>query len=269
MRLRDPVLATGFGIRFAFRTSRAWWYSAWLRSLARFSRTKLGSFWLGLSNVLSVCILGSIYSTILRVPDPVTYITYLGIGLTVWTFMSMSIVSGTMLFTTRRDQLINNSFPSLFYLLEEWAFQIQTFLQAFLFVLIALTPFSPFILLHAFTSIWLPLLNLFLFLLWSSIIMAVLGSRFRDIGQLIPILLQLIFLVSPVLYPRDQLGSLSAIADFNLFYFFLAPVREAVITGSVNLYSQILTLFINLVLVVLGFRLLRSLRHRIPSGSRL
>jgi len=264
MRLRDPAIAPGFGLRFAFRTSRAWWYSAWLRSLARFSRTKLGSFWLGLSNVLSVCILGAIYSTILRVPDPITYITYLGIGLTVWTFISISFVSGTMLFTARRDQLINNCFPALFYLLEEWAFQIQTFLQAFLFVLIALTPFSPLILFHALTSIWLPVLNLFLFLLWSMIIMALLGSRLRDIGQLMPILLQLIFLVSPVLYPRDQLGALSVIADYNPFYFFLAPVREAVITGSVNLFNQILTLFLNAVLVVLGFRLLRSLRHRIP-----
>lgn len=264
MRLRNPAFVNGFGFRFAFRTFRAWWYSAWLRSLARFSRTKLGSFWLGLSNFLSVCILGTIYSTILRVPDPVSYITYLGVGLTVWTLISLSIVSGSMLFTVRRDQLINNSFPALFYSLEEWGFQIQTFLQAFLFVLIALTPFTPLIILHTLTSIWLPLLNLFLFLLWSIILTALLGSRFRDIAQLMPILLQLVFLVSPVLYSRNQLGHLSVIADYNPFYFFLAPVRDAVITGSVNLPAQSSVLVLNLLLVYLSFRFLRLLRHHIP-----
>jgi lipopolysaccharide transport system permease protein len=53
MGLREAKPATGHGLLYACRTARAWWYSAWLRTLARFSRTTLGSFWMGLSNLLT------------------------------------------------------------------------------------------------------------------------------------------------------------------------------------------------------------------------
>ena len=64
------VPTEGFGIFYAFRTARAWWYSAWLRTLARFSRTYFGSFWLGLSNLLSVAILGSVYGAVFKISNP-------------------------------------------------------------------------------------------------------------------------------------------------------------------------------------------------------
>ena len=33
--------------KFAFKTRKAWWFTATSRSRARFARTTLGSFWLG------------------------------------------------------------------------------------------------------------------------------------------------------------------------------------------------------------------------------
>ena len=33
--------------KFAFKSRKAWWYTATSRSRARFARTTLGSFWLG------------------------------------------------------------------------------------------------------------------------------------------------------------------------------------------------------------------------------
>ena len=47
--------------KFAFKTRRAWWYTASSRSRARFARTTLGSFWLGFSNLLSIGTLGIVY----------------------------------------------------------------------------------------------------------------------------------------------------------------------------------------------------------------
>jgi lipopolysaccharide transport system permease protein len=84
MSLRDAKPAMGHGLGYACRTARAWWYSAWLRTLARFSRTTLGSFWMGLSNLLSVGVLGVVYGTVLKVDDPLRYIIYLGFGVTIW-----------------------------------------------------------------------------------------------------------------------------------------------------------------------------------------
>jgi len=224
----------------------------------------LGSFWLGLSNLLSVALLGAVYGAVLKVPNPYTYVIYLGLGLTVWGLISQSVLSGCALFTGRRDQLVNNALPAIFYCLEEWAFQLQTFMQAFVIILAAFGIIRPAVLWHSLTTLWLPLLNLGLFCFWITMMMAVLGSRFKDVGQLMPILLQLMFLVSPILYHREGLGRVGVLADFNPFYRILEPVRTAVIDGRINLNGELLTLALNVLLVVLVALWLKRLRYRLP-----
>ena len=61
-------------IKFAFKTRKAWWYTATSRSRARFARTTLGSFWLGLSNLLSIGTLGLVYGTVFSVDDFNSYL---------------------------------------------------------------------------------------------------------------------------------------------------------------------------------------------------
>jgi lipopolysaccharide transport system permease protein len=232
--------------------------------LARFSRTYLGSFWLGLSNLLSVAILGVVYGAVLKVPDPYHYIVYLGLGLTIWGLISQSVICGTSLFSQRREQLVNNSMPAIFYCLEEWAFQLQTFAQAFSIILVALSFIQKTLLLHALTSIWLPLLNLTLFSFWTIVVSAVIGARYKDLSQLIPILLQLLFLISPILYPSKNLGRFTFLADINPFYRILEPLRTALTEGQVAWREGLLILALNLVFVGISLSLLKRFRYRLP-----
>ncbi len=262
--LRDVCQAKGYGLIYAIRSARAWWYSAWLRTLARFSRTYFGSFWLGLSNLLSVAILGAVYGTVFKIPNPWDYVIYLGLGYTIWGFLSLTIISSCSLFFNRRDQLINNALPAIFYCLEEWSFQVQTFAQSFGIVLLALMFISPNVLINAFISIWLPLINLILFCFWATILMAMLGARFKDFSQLVPILMQLTFLVSPILYQKDGLGRFSLVADLNPFYRILAPVRTAAIEGKLVFSEQMITLIVNLLAILLVCSLLKRFRYDIP-----
>lgn len=264
--LRAARPAKGFGLAYAMRTARAWWYSAWLRTLARFSRTYLGSFWLGLSNLLSVAVLGVVYGAVLKVPDPLSYVVFLGLGLTIWGLISQAVISGCSLFTTpaKRDQLVNNILPAVFYCLEEWAFQLQTFAQAFFVILLGAAFIKPVVLLHAITGMWLPLLNLFLFCFWINVLTGILSARFKDFAQLIPIILQLLFLVSPILYRRESLGKAVALADYNPFYRILEPLRSVVIYGTINPGTQILTVALNLSFIAVMLVMLKRLRYRLP-----
>ena len=50
----------------AWRMRRAWWFTATARSRARFARTFFGSFWLGLSNLLSIAALALVYGTVFK-----------------------------------------------------------------------------------------------------------------------------------------------------------------------------------------------------------
>ena len=160
LALLETAPAQGFGFIFVLRTARAWCYSAWLRTLARFSRTYLGSFWLGLSNLLSVALLGAVYGAVFNIANPWDYVVYLGLGYTIFGFISLTVISASTLFSMRSDQLINNSLPAIFYCLEEWAFQVQTFAQSLAIVMIPILFIKPVLWLHALTSMWLPILNL-------------------------------------------------------------------------------------------------------------
>ena len=51
-------------IRYAWRSKEVWWYTATARTKARFARTILGGFWLGLSNLLSIAALAGVYGTV-------------------------------------------------------------------------------------------------------------------------------------------------------------------------------------------------------------
>ena len=161
---RKASASIRFTIKDAWRMRRAWWFTATARTRARFARTFFGSFWLGLSNVLSIAALALVYGTVFKVQDFSTYVVYLGLGLVVWNGISAAIGSAPNLFEHNHAQVHNTNLNPIFYVLEEWAFQVQTFLQSFALVLLALTWFQHNLLFNLLAYGWLPILNLFLFL---------------------------------------------------------------------------------------------------------
>lgn len=248
----------------AWRTRRAWWFTATARTRARFARTALGSFWLGVSNFLSICVLGFVYGTVFKVPEFKAYFVYLGIGMTVWGFLAGAISSAPALFEHNSRNIQNTNTNPIFYPLEEWAFQLQTFAQCFLIVGVALSFYAPSLVLHLLGVGLLPLINLILFAFWLPILICLLGARFHDLYQLVPIVLQLAFLLSPILYEKKSLGALGWIANVNPPYIFLNQFRSALITGQVSFGVNIALFLVNVVGFFLAVFLLDRNRRQLP-----
>ena len=80
-------------IGFNDPTPSMWWYTAWTRTKARFVRTYLGNIWIGLSNLLAVCVLGFVYRYVFSVDNFKYDFGYLAIGITLWSFISGTILS--------------------------------------------------------------------------------------------------------------------------------------------------------------------------------
>ena len=248
----------------AWRIRRAWWFTATSRTRARFARTFLGSFWLGLSNLLSIAALALVYGTVFKVQDFNTYVVYLGTGLVVWNGISAAIGSAPNLFESNHTHVHNTNLNPIFYVLEEWAFQLQTFLQSFGLVVIALSWFQHSLLLNLLLYGWLPLLNLFLFLFWAPAIICLLGARYRDFYQLVPIVLQLVFLLSPILYRKDNLGAMAWTANLNPLYRVLSPVRHSLMAGEVQWSAGLLLLGLNLIGLWVALHWLNRERPHLP-----
>ena len=250
--------------KFTFKTRKAWWFTATSRSRARFARTTLGSFWLGFSNLLSIGTLGIVYGTVFSVKDFKSYFIYLGLGLVIWNVLCSSILNSTQLFSHNSSNVKNTHLNPIFYTLEEWAFQLQTFIQSFLLVFGVLIFFKFSILINFLLYSWIPFLNLFIFIYWFPLALCLVSIRYTDIAQLVPIILQLIFLISPILYLKESLGSISWITNFNFIYQFLEPLRTSLIDGIINYRASIMLLFINLICLILSLFYLNNQRKRLP-----
>lgn len=250
--------------KYAWESKGVWWFTATSRTKARFARTTLGGFWLGLSNLLTIAVLASVYGTVFRVSNFSVYVVFLGVGLVSWNALSITVASAPTLFESNAPKLLNTNTNHIFYALEEWAFQIQTFSQSFSLVLIVLSFFQRNLIFNALTIGLLPLTNLIIFLFWFPLIVSLIGSRYKDLSQLVPIVLQLIFLLSPFLYVKETLGSISWIADFNPLYQVINSLRETLITGNLEPKKFIIVTFLNVFGTIFAIRLLSKSKKVLP-----
>jgi lipopolysaccharide transport system permease protein len=250
--------------RYAFLTRRVWWFTATARTKARFARTLFGSFWLGLSNLLSIVVLALVYGTVFRVPDFNAYVVYLGFGLVLWNSLSAAISTAPSLFESQAQLLKNTSLHPVFYTLEEWAFQLQTFGQSFVLVFIVLSLFQPSIWIHIFAAGLLPLVNFILALYWMPLLVCVIGARYRDLYQLVPIVLQLMFLLSPILYSPASLGKFAGLANINVLYLIVARLRDALLAGALHPIQNLVLFAFNLLGLFTALRCLNRQRWALP-----
>jgi len=251
-------------LRYAWSTRRAWWFTATSRTRDRFARTTLGSFWLGISNLLSVAVLAVVYGTVFKVEDFRSYVVYLGIGLVVWNSIAGAVQSAPSLFRVNAGSLKNTNIHPIFYSREEWSFQIQSFFQSCGLVLLVLTIFQPSIPANLLSTGIIPLINVLLFIYWVPLLLCLLGAHFEDLFQLIPIVLQLMFLLSPILYEKKALGELSWTADLNPLYLVMNSFRHALIHGNFEVSLSIRLLIVNILGIFASIKILEKQRKNLP-----
>jgi lipopolysaccharide transport system permease protein len=157
---------------------------------------------------------------------------------------------------------MNTNINPLFFVLEEWCFEIQTFLQSLGMVILFLGILDSQIFINL---IYTPIhfLNLIIFIFWAPLIICLLAARYTDIYQLVPIITQLIFLMSPILYQERNLGKLSFLADYNPIYKILALFRDSIMEGKFFFKESFTLLFLNSVMFFISLLLLNKYKKRL------
>ena len=99
---------------------------------------------------------------------------------------------------------------------------------------------------------------------WFPLITCLLGAKFRDIYQLVPIMLQLIFLLSPILYMKENLGNLEWIINFNPIYLILDHIRDAILFGEIKIESILIIFLFNICGLYISIGSLNKSRKFLP-----
>ena len=109
-------------------------------------------------------------------------------------------------------------------------------------------------------------LSFSIWMLIFTFIMSITGVLFRDISQLIPAVLQISFLTSPIMFPSSVLsnypGILKNLILINPFYIPISNLRDTLINES-SLYDLFNFLILYLFLLLIVLRLFWKLRKRV------
>jgi len=129
---------------------------------------------------------------------------------------------------------------------------------------LALSFFQHDLILNFITHGILPAINFLAFIYWFPIIICVLGAKYEDFYQLIPIVLQLMFLLTPILYQKSALGSIGWTAEINPIYLILNDMRNSIIgTNTINIHTLMIAIF-NIAGIYISLKILERQRSRFP-----
>jgi len=169
----------------------------------RYKQTLLGVSWVLLQPLLTTFVFTIFLGVLIRVPSEGTpYVLFVYLGLLPWTFFSAAIISGSNSLVSNA-QLINKVyFPRLLIPVSAVAARWFDFAVAFS-VLIFLMVYYRVALTWAILLLPVLVALITLLALVVSMITSALNVKYRDVGVLIPVLLQLWMYASPVVYPTS------------------------------------------------------------------
>lgn len=251
-------------LKYAWNKRNAWWFIALAKRNEKFSRTKLGSFWIGISRILVIMTIALVYSRVLEADDFGAYVVNLGIGLTMWATLSGNISSSTNIFKRNSSRILNTNINPIIYICEEWAQNIQNFSQTFVYLLIYLSFYNQSLIFNLLVVGIPPLINFFIFIFWLPILIGFLGLKFKDLFQLTPIFLRLVFLTSPFLFERKLLGDYAFLCEINPLYQVIGTFRQTLVEGRIPIEKFLPMLLLNLVGLFFALAFLENKKKILP-----
>jgi ABC-type polysaccharide/polyol phosphate export permease len=217
---------------------RMWGRLGWQEIKRRYRRTVIGPFWASLSLGIFVAVLGVVWARLWN-QDPRTYLPFLCAGMVSWTLVQAIINDGCMAFVVGETFIKQFPFP---YSVLTWSVVWRNLIlfahNLVIFVLVALYAGVP---VTGASLLVVPgVLLVSLNGMWVASILGVVCARYRDVQQLVISVLQIALFVTPIFFPREQLGPRFAyFVDFNVLYHHVDVIRAPLLGRAPALWSWV------------------------------
>lgn len=231
--------------------------------VTRFARSKLGGFWMILQPLAQVLIYALILSAVLSAKLPgidskYAYAIYLTSGFLGWVLFSDIISRCLNLFIEQGNLMKKMKFPKI----TLPAIVVGSALLNNMMLLLAIL--GVFAVLGHYPTLqllWLPVLTLAMvaLALGVGLVLGVLNVFIRDIGQVVPILLQVMFWFTPIVYPISIIpDQLQQFLVLNPIYPVIRGYHDVLVYGTApHLWQVIFIMFVGFVILAFGLFLFR------------
>lgn len=200
-----------------------WGMLGWQEVRLRYRRSTLGPLWITLGTGALVAGMGPLYGRLLN-QDSSTYLPYLAIGLVVWAFLSALVNDSCNAFIHAESMIKQVKLPFSIHVLRLVWKNVIMFAHNLLVVLAVLV-FVPQDWGWNLLALPVALLLIALNAWWIGIFLGMAGARFRDIAPIVASLVQIMFFLTPVLWPLEQLGRYRWAGLYNPLYHFIEIFR--------------------------------------------
>ncbi len=200
-------------------------WRAWLDIKARYKRSILGPYWLTIGTLTFVAGYSILAGLLFKRPLE-EFLGYIACGVVTWQFIALNLTEGSRIFVANaseirsvRTNLINLPVRLLLRSLIGFMHSVPVVL-----IVVAFTN-----VINWYTLMFIPGLALLsLSLLPLAAALGTLSSRYRDLEQLVTMLMQFAFYMTPLLWKAELLGEGLGkwIALGNPFYYALTVVRS-------------------------------------------
>lgn len=239
-----------------------WLLLGWQDIQLRYRRSTLGPLWITLSMAITIYSMGLLYGKLFHM-ELRDYYPFLAAGMVTWSLISTLIIEGTNTFIEAEGFIKQMKQPYSVFIFRVVTRNFFIFFHNLL-VLVPIMLIVRIPLTLNFLFIFLGLAFIWLNAVTYCSILAILGTRFRDLPQMINSLVQVIFFITPVLWsPKVLPERYLFVADLNPFAQFLEIIRNPLLGMAPSTHALIMVLLVSIVGLVLVFLLFAKVRARI------
>ncbi len=248
-------------LSIGLRRWRVAWALAWLDIRNRYRGSMLGPFWLTLSTGIMLAGMGVLYSALwhetLR-----SYLPFLTVSLIVWNMISQVVLDSTTSLIQAEGMIRQLPLPYTIHALRGVfrnvivsAHNLPLILVVFLLARIGVGP-------EAFASlIGMALLGLDAFA--AALLLGMLCARFRDLGQIVNSMMQIVFFMTPIMWKPSALGPRARFLLLDPFYSIMQTVRGPLLGQTVDAALWLSAIGFSVVLCALSLGFFVRFRGRI------
>lgn len=199
----------------------------------KFRRSKLGILWTFMNPLLLTLLMSTVFGAVFNMSFS-DYAPYVLSGLIVWELISGSFIGGGHSIMTGEQYIRQFNHPITIYTLRSALVFTVTFLIAMMSLAIWMIFINPANLIIGLIT--LPLTTLLYFLMsWAiTTIAGYTNTKYRDYPQVMALIIQGIWYVSPVFFKKEMFTSnpaLKSLFDLNPITHILALIREPFLYG--------------------------------------
>jgi len=217
---------------------RAFWMSLVTMDLrVRYRRSILGVGWSLMNPVLMTIVFCVVFGAWFNNPDWRRYGPYFLAGLTLFDLVRSCALLGCQTFFKNESYIRQCPLPLAIYTLRTTLGAIIHFLVALAVVIMSVAILTPDQILPMLRHCWIlipGLLMLFMFCWSLSILSSFMTVYFQDTQQLLEVLFQVFFFLTPIMYPVQLIvdRGLGILLSINPVVTFLELIRMPIVTGE-------------------------------------